>query len=294
MKNKTVTIYGLCSSEDGKIRYVGQTTQTIRARFCGHRWQAKRRQNYHISRWMAAVVRAGFSVRVFTIETDAVWNETEQRLVAWYRRHGARLVNSTDGGRGVLGLKNPKVAELNRRPERRAAVAAANRARAGIPRGPLSETAKAKIMATKKLRPWSASIETKAKMSAAAKARPPASAEARAKLSAALSGRVCPWLIESNRARAGQKRGPLSAEHRAKLSAVKKGHTVSAEARAKISAARTGRPLSEEHRRKIGEGGKGKKRSAEFKLNLAEKKRAWWKARMAATAAQLMEQPNVG
>lgn len=90
----------------------------------------------------------------------------------------------------------------------------------------MSKLHKGKVSPTKGV-PMSA--ELKAKLSAIAKLRPPATAETRAKISEANKGKVSP-----------NKGIPLSEETKAKLSASKKGKPKSVEHNAKNSAARKG------------------------------------------------------
>lgn len=121
-------------------------------------------------------------------------------------------------------------------------------------------------------------LEACAKMSAANKARPPASAETRAKISAAGRGRTATaeTIMKMRRSRLGQifsaetrakistsvKALPLISEvTRAKLSAASTGKTHTQESRAKISIANKGKPFSLEHRAKISAAAMGNKRS---------------------------------
>jgi hypothetical protein len=98
-----VTVYGLASSADGKIRYVGQTAGDLSVRHKGHLVSAKRFPQRHRSKWIKSVLADGELVTVFVIESDAVENEAEIRWISWYKRHGAQLVNGTDGGEGTCG-----------------------------------------------------------------------------------------------------------------------------------------------------------------------------------------------
>lgn len=101
----TCIIYGLASSEDGKIRYVGQTTQLLHKRFDSHLNFPKKRRHVYVNKWISSVIKTKFKILCFIIESDAVYSETEKRWIAWYRKHGAALVNLTDGGEGICGLK---------------------------------------------------------------------------------------------------------------------------------------------------------------------------------------------
>lgn len=112
MINKT-TVYGL-SGPDGKIRYVGQTRQPLAVRLSEH----IRRPRGRLACWLKSLTAQGEEPRIFIIERCAVRNEAERRLIAWYRRHGANLVNLTDGGDGAAAPRSA---------QHRAAIAAALR-----------------------------------------------------------------------------------------------------------------------------------------------------------------------
>jgi len=90
------------------------------------------------------------------------------------------------------------------------------------------------------------SAESRTKMSASAKGRPPFSAETRAKMSTAAKGR--------NTGRVH------SAESRANMSAAHKGCVVSAETRAKLRTALKGRVFSAESRAKMSTAAKARKK----------------------------------
>ncbi len=109
----TCIVYGLASSENGKIRYVGQTTQLLHKRFDSHLNFPKNRRHVYVNKWIASVIRKKFNVICFPIENDAVYSDAEKRWIAWYRSHGARLVNLTDGGEGIYGLKRSKEFRLH-------------------------------------------------------------------------------------------------------------------------------------------------------------------------------------
>lgn len=131
-----VAIYGLASSEDGKIRYVGRTTASLTTRLRGHRAARNQHPRRPLSMWISDTERVGYSVLIFLIEDSAEPNAAEQRLIAWYRQHGADLVNVTAGG---SGRRSSQRSEAERRaisralkgkkktPEHCAAMAAARR-----------------------------------------------------------------------------------------------------------------------------------------------------------------------
>lgn len=100
----TVTVYGLRASDDGRIRYVGQTRKSLAFRLKYHLVGAKRWGNRHVSKWINATLKRGAHIEIFTLEENAVENEAEIRLIKWNRENGARLVNGTDGGEGCRGF----------------------------------------------------------------------------------------------------------------------------------------------------------------------------------------------
>lgn len=102
-----VTVYGLCSSADGRIRYVGQTNQKLSYRLNTHIAHAlAARSKAHCAAWIRQVISAGSDIRIFAIEENAVRNEAERRLIKWYRKHGAALTNIGLGGDGNDGPRS--------------------------------------------------------------------------------------------------------------------------------------------------------------------------------------------
>jgi hypothetical protein len=186
--SNTVSIYGLRSSQDGRLRYVGQTSQPLRQRYHSHVGKAMRRTlKGYLSSWIISVHASGHQVEIFEIEAGAERNTAEIAWINLLRSEGARLVNGTDGGEGGLGAK----------------------------RGPMSEDVKAKIRAAKVGTKLSAehkaaigkahanrffSSEHRARISAARMGHA-VSDDTRQKLSTALRGIPNPRTAEMNRRR---------------------------------------------------------------------------------------------
>lgn len=99
-KPLSCTVYGLASTADGKIRYVGQTTKILRYRLSDHFTSARLGRVDHRSCWIRQQWKAGNKIFAFVIESHVPWNDAERRLIAWYRKHGAALTNLTSGGEG--------------------------------------------------------------------------------------------------------------------------------------------------------------------------------------------------
>src|SRR5271157_3269028 len=151
---KPVTIYGLWSRRDGykKIRYIGQTTQSLAKRLDSHIHCTKPAKHRHLYHWIRACLDSGFSIEITTLKTNAVWNQSEIDAIACARAFGWDLVNLTIGGEGCSG---PRSEEFKRK------LSAArigmkfseshrqniSRARTGIP---LSEESKQKLSDTLK------------------------------------------------------------------------------------------------------------------------------------------------
>lgn len=86
-----VTVYGLYSTRDGKIRYVGRTRGAIEKRRAQHLSIPRAPANAKES-WIIGERAAGFEVRAFEIESLAE-PEAEGRYIVLYRRLGAELFN---------------------------------------------------------------------------------------------------------------------------------------------------------------------------------------------------------
>lgn len=97
-------VYGLASSADGVIRYIGQTTKPLAIRLKQHLKEAFRQRN-HRAHWIRALLARGDRLLVVELVENAVLNVTEQQVIAEFRARGAALVNNTDGGQAFLGYK---------------------------------------------------------------------------------------------------------------------------------------------------------------------------------------------
>lgn len=194
-------VYTLCrpprgKQAHGKPFYVGKGKGR---RVYDHEQEARSGHQCHKCKVIRKIWREGGEVQryiLFTtnIETEALAYEVE--TIATYGRKN--LTNQTDGGDGVSNLSA----------ESRAKIGASSKARMAIP-------------------------GARARMSAIAKSRPPASAETRAKIGVASKARLA------------------SPEARAMLSARYKARRASPETRAKMSASRIGRHPTPETRAKL-------------------------------------------
>ncbi len=209
-KSITVTVYGLASSQDGAIRYIGQTTKSLNVRLAWHlSWVAKRGDDSRRSRWIRSVLSHGHRVTIVSIEENAVLSEAEIRWIDHYKRSGIELVNTTLGGDPWIGT--PKT------PEHKAKISAALKGRKS---------------------PWTSERNRLGKGKPGHLSTP----ETRAKIGAAMKGKPKRGLAERN------KQVEWTTERRAALSAARTGSTASAETKALLSKQRTGKPWTQARR----------------------------------------------
>lgn len=105
------TVYGLRSSRDGRVRYVGQTRGAISKRLRKHLENARIGVKTHCYNWLRAEVQAGHQITATVIESDAKYHEAEKQWIEWYKNNGSTLVNCTDGGEGTLGWKHTQASK---------------------------------------------------------------------------------------------------------------------------------------------------------------------------------------
>ena len=102
-------IYGLSSSEDGVVRYIGQTKNSLNARLNEHKCDAlTRKLKSHKCNWIRKIYKNGFVLNITLIEeTDENhWQDREIYWIRKYRNKNDKLVNQLDGGQcGGIGGK---------------------------------------------------------------------------------------------------------------------------------------------------------------------------------------------
>lgn len=218
--NPTVTVYSLSSSEDGVIRYIGQTTGRLDRRLIHHRYDAKKLSKIHKSNWIRSVVNSGHDVVIAPVEENAEFAKAEIRWIAHYRSLGFDLVNTTDGGEGTVGY----IRDQAWRDRQSAMMMGRKSPRKGVKLSPetrakISEVQKGKVI----------SEEHRAKISAALKGRKK-SPEHIAKVVAAHRANAKP-----NPALTEEEIAAKKAQKFANLSARNKGKKLPADHKGKIS-----------------------------------------------------------
>jgi hypothetical protein len=101
---KPAIVYGLTSTEDGQIRYIGQTIKPLNKRLRSHIDGAKRGGTWPVAKWIRKVIRQVFTVQIVPLVETAIWNDTEIETIAVYLAQGAKLLNATNGGQNPVGL----------------------------------------------------------------------------------------------------------------------------------------------------------------------------------------------
>jgi len=143
-QNRGVVVYGLFTSADEQVRYVGQTVSPLQTRLRHHLGLARRGKISALFSWIRKHERIGETIEIKPLVRDAVQHETEIQVIAFFKDAGANLVNSTIGGEGIVGLP--------RTPEHQKKIADAQR---GQKRGPLTEEHKKLLSAVLKTRTFS-------------------------------------------------------------------------------------------------------------------------------------------
>jgi len=98
--HRITTIYGLYStSNKDEIKYIGQTTCTLKRRLSGHIKIAKHLKTKK-DIWIYSELSKGFEVKILEIKTNAIWDKTEIEVIADFKSCGSNLVNTLSGGSG--------------------------------------------------------------------------------------------------------------------------------------------------------------------------------------------------
>lgn len=121
------SVYGLSSSEDDVVRYIGQTTKPLDRRLTQHSMAAnsKQTQRSTLYAWIRKASRNGHIITIRLLEAECPWDEAERRWIADYReRYPGTLINLSDGGCGFSGSRSEATKAKMRKPKSEAAKAA--------------------------------------------------------------------------------------------------------------------------------------------------------------------------
>lgn len=97
-------VYGLYDPRTRELRYVGKTEKTLKQRLRGHFKKARAGSERHCSCWVRGLLAQDLQPFIKVIEADVPvdrLNAREEHWIAYFRAHGARLTNLTEGGDGV-------------------------------------------------------------------------------------------------------------------------------------------------------------------------------------------------
>ena len=98
-----IFIYGLADPESKEIRYIGKS-ERVNQRFKDH---LNDKSKTHKVNWITSLRRRGFVPDLVILEEILGAVDWQAREIFWIKKAkelGCRLVNSTDGGDGVLNL----------------------------------------------------------------------------------------------------------------------------------------------------------------------------------------------
>ena len=98
-------VYALSDPRTNAVRYIGWAFNPVK-RLRDHVFKSKAAFT-HKDNWLKQLTACGLSPILSVLEsgTGNGWAECETKWIAHHRGAGANLVNSTDGGEGVVGLK---------------------------------------------------------------------------------------------------------------------------------------------------------------------------------------------
>lgn len=98
----TVQIYALVDPRTLKIRYVGKAIDP-QQRCRDHMKESELKGSCRRVTWLRKLKKMGLAPTVSILETveNSKWQEPERKWIAHFRKNGADLVNTLDGGEGI-------------------------------------------------------------------------------------------------------------------------------------------------------------------------------------------------
>lgn len=96
-------IYGLAHPKTGRIRYVGKTIISLKARLSNHEYKARSgRTCTPIGIWIRRLQQAGLRPKIVLLQVvRGRWQNAERRWISKLKTSGARLLNAHPGGNGA-------------------------------------------------------------------------------------------------------------------------------------------------------------------------------------------------
>ncbi|HVJ31649.1 MAG TPA: hypothetical protein VND94_00925 [Terriglobia bacterium] len=92
-------LYGLYATDEGLVRYIGQTRKSVHGRYSIHLMEARNKtRKTRLANWIRDVWARGQGVSLRIIDRQATWNESEIAEIARLRDAGQWLVNDKPGG----------------------------------------------------------------------------------------------------------------------------------------------------------------------------------------------------
>lgn len=112
-------IYTLACPHTGQVRYVGKSSNP-QTRLNSHIHKARTHQlKHHCSEWIRSLLKSG-ARPILTVVSEGLsaweWQQAEKEFIAYYRKNGCDLTNSTGGGEGFY---QPNLEIIKRRNETR-------------------------------------------------------------------------------------------------------------------------------------------------------------------------------
>ena len=95
MKTPLAIVYGLMSTRDSTVKYIGQTNTTLETRFKGHLEDAfKKNLDTPKCEWIREEISNGYEIQPIILMKDCYGEVNERRLLDAYELSGHQLVNS--------------------------------------------------------------------------------------------------------------------------------------------------------------------------------------------------------
>lgn len=115
LKTDISYVYGLFSSRDSAIRYIGYSCQP-KDRLADH-IKESRRLMYHRHKWIQKEILDGFKIsyNILGLSKNEFIGNLETKFIKEYKEKGFKLVNGNDGGKGGLSNPTPEVREKIRK-----------------------------------------------------------------------------------------------------------------------------------------------------------------------------------